>query len=309
MTALAVDRALSAGEFLGGALQLAIVLGALGFGATRVRGLLLPGWRGAPARLVEIVLVATALLLIGEAAGTFGGFKDWIVVVLAVIAGVGAGLAARSIESSRPVTPSPTPPDPPSSTLAWTLAVVVITALTAAWMIPTLGSVAAGMDRADTLWYHMPLATRFFQTGHTGSIFFFDPVFFASFYPANSELFHSFGLLFFNRDLLSLVINDGWVAVSLLSCYCIGRPYGVGPQAMIGGSVALGAQMLVEFQAGEGLNDITGLAFLLAAAAILVNAWAAAGPPTRPCPPSRSPASRRASPPASSFPSWRRWPR
>jgi hypothetical protein len=81
-------------------------------------------------------------------------------------------------------------------------------------------------------------------------------------------------MLFFNRDILSPFINDGWMAVSLLACYCIGRPYGVGPQAVIGGSIAFGAQMLVEFQAGEGLNDITGLTFLLAAAAILVNAHA-----------------------------------
>ncbi len=278
MSVLAAEKALGAGAFLGGALELAIVLGALAFGAVRVRRLLLPGWTGAPARLVEIVLGATALILVSEIAGTFGGLKDAFVVGGSVVAGIGAGLLASSRERSREVRPAHAPPAPPGSGLAWILAVVVLTGLAAAWMIPTLGTVAAGMDRADTLWYHMPLATRFFQTGHTGSIFFFDPVFFASFYPANSELFHAVGLVLFNRDLLSIVMNDGWLAVSLLSCYCIGRPYGVGPQAMIGGSVALGAQMLVEFQAGEGLNDITGLAFLLAAAAILVNAWAARTP-------------------------------
>ena len=62
-------------------------------------------------------------------------------------------------------------------------------------------------------------------------------------------------------------------ALALLAAWCIGRPYGVAPLSLIGGSIALGAQMLVEFQAGEALNDITGVAFVLAAAALLVNGY------------------------------------
>ena len=63
--------------------------------------------------------------------------------------------------------------------------------------------------------------------------------------------------------------------MALLAAWCIGRPYGLGPQALIGASVALGSQSLVEFQAGEALNDITGVAFVLAAVALLVNGYAA----------------------------------
>ena len=63
----------------------------------------------------------------------------------------------------------------------------------------------------------------------------------------------------------------------MLAAYCIGRPYGLGPQSLIGGSIALGSQSLAEFQAGEALNDIVGVALILAAAAILVNARAAIG--------------------------------
>ena len=143
-------------------------------------------------------------------------------------------------------------------------------------MVPTLGSLAGGMDRADTLWYHMPLATRFVQSGDLGAIDYFDPIFFASFYPANSEVLHAVPLLAFGRDILSPLLNLGWLALGLLAAYCIGRPYGVGPQSLIGGAIALGAQNLVEFQAGEALNDIAGVAFVLAAVAILVNGYAAA---------------------------------
>ena len=42
--------------------------------------------------------------------------------------------------------------------------------------------------------------------------------------------------------------------------------------------MALGSQSLVEFQAGESLNDITGVAFVLAAVALLVNGYATPRP-------------------------------
>src|SRR3954471_1603732 len=269
--------ALSAGAYVRGLVELAIAAGAVAYAATGVRGLLLPGWTGAPARLVDVVGWSAGMLIVSELVGTFGLFERGWFLVVAVVLGAGVGLWARRRDRERRPQAADRPPNPPPASTAKILALIVVTALTAAWMIPTLGSVAAGMDRADTMWYHMPLAARFVQTGHLGSIFFFDPVFFASFYPANSEVFHAIGILFFGRDIASPFINDGWLIVGLLSCYCLGRPYGAGPQALIGGSVALGAQMLVEFQAGEALNDITGVAFFLAAAAILVNAYAAAG--------------------------------
>jgi hypothetical protein len=277
-TIAGVAVALSAGAYLSGFVELAIVVAAMAWGARRVRRLLLPSWTGAPAALVDVVLVATGVLLTSELLGTFGLFKEGAMLVALVAVGLAAGIYAGELDSRRRIEPGGAPGAPPASSLAKLLAVVIVTGLTAGWMVPTLGSVAAGMDRADTLWYHMPLAARFVQTGHLCQIFFFDPVFFASFYPANSELFHALGMLFFGRDIASPFLNEGWLILGLLSCYCIGRPYGVGPQALIGGTVALGAQMLVEFQAGEGLNDITGLAFLLAAVAILVNAWAAREP-------------------------------
>ena len=100
----------------------------------------------------------------------------------------------------------------------------------AAWAVPTLGALAAGMDRSDSLWYHMPLAARLAQTGHVGPIAFFDPIYFASFYPANSEIPHALGILVFDRDILSPLLNHAWLALALLAAWCIGRPYGLGPQ-------------------------------------------------------------------------------
>ena len=158
------------------------------------------------------------------------------------------------------------------------------------------------MDRTDSLWYHLPLAAKFVQTGYLGHIYFFDPIFLASFYPANSEVIHAVPMLFFDRDIVSTVINLGWLAVALLSAYCIGRPYGLGPQALIGSSIALGSQSLVEFQAGEALNDITGVAFVLAAVALLVNGYAATRAGDQAAPDARSPVTdRRIAPAALAF--------
>ena len=192
-----------------------------------------------------------------------------------VAAGLAAGLLATRLADGRPVRPAAAPPAPPAWGLAGVIAVLACAALAAAWMVPTLGTLAAGMDRADSLWYHMPFAARFVQTGYLGHIYFFDPIFLASFYPANAEVLHAVPILFTGRDSVSPVLNLGWLSVALLAAWCIGRPYGVGPQALIGASVALGSQSLVEFQAGEALNDITGVALILAAVALLVNGYAA----------------------------------
>jgi len=286
VTAPASERTLAAGDYLIGFVELAAVVGALAFGAYQARALLLPAWSGAPARLVEIVLGVTALVWLSEALGTFGAFDQYALLGTAIAVGVAAGRIAGRRGASRAAGAVP-PPWPGSWSVAKVIAVLACAALAAGWMVPTLGTFAAGMDRADSLWYHMPLAAKFVQTGYLGHIYFFDPVFLASFYPANSEVIHAVPILFFARDIVSPVINLGWLGVGLLAAYCIGRPFGLGPQALVGASIALGSQSLVEFQAGEALNDITGVAFVLAAVAILVNGYAACraadrGPPAIP---------------------------
>jgi hypothetical protein len=273
-TAPAGAGLLTAGDYLVGAIELAAVAAALAFGAYRVRALVLPGWSGAPARLAEVVLGVVGLIWISEALGTFGWFTEGAVLAAMIVVGVGAGLGAMAIGDRRPARLAPGPPAPGSWGLAKLVAVGVCAALAAGWMVPTLGTLAAGMDRTDSLWYHMPLAARFVQTGYLGHIYFFDPIFLASFYPANSEVIHAVPILFFHRDIVSPVVNLGWLAVALLGAWCVGRPYGLGPQALIGASIALGSQSLVEFQAGEALNDITGVAFTLAAVGVLVNGYA-----------------------------------
>ena len=269
------ERALDAGSYLLGSLELALILGAVALAGWRVRATILPGWRGAPARLVESLLAIAALIWLAEALGTFGAYGELSMIVACVLlAAVSLAVCGR-LDATRGPGPAPAPPAPPAARVAIWLAAAACAVVAAAWMVPTLGSLAGGMDRADTLWYHMPLSARYAADGDLGAIDYFDPIFFASYYPANSEVLHSVPLLAYDRDILSPLLNLGFLSLGLLAAYCIGRPYGLGPQSLIGGAIALGAQMLIEFQAGEALNDIVGVAFVLAAVAVLVNARAA----------------------------------
>lgn len=221
-----------------------------------------------------------------------------------------AGLSGRkSQETPSPLAPfSPaqpigpeqhdpvTPPAPTAGRIALTVAALACAALAAAWAIPTLISIAGGMGRADSLWYHMPLSARFVQTGSLAEIFHFDPIFLAAYYPGSSSILHAVPILAFDRDILSPLLNLGFLALGLLSAWSIGRPYGLPAHALVGGAIALGAQMLVEFQAGQALNDIAGTALILAAVAVLVNASAASSAPASNTWPAATPRAFHAAP-------------
>ena len=127
------------------------------------------------------------------------------------------------------------------------------------------------MSEYDTLAYHMPFAARFAQDASVTGIQYVwnDPV---SFYPANSELIHAVGIVLFGRDLLSPVLNLGWLGLALLAGWCIGRPRGIGPATMSATALVASVNVMVYSQAGSAKNDIAGLALLLAAVALVVNA-------------------------------------
>ncbi|HET7053113.1 MAG TPA: hypothetical protein VFI09_04255 [Solirubrobacterales bacterium] len=128
-----------------------------------------------------------------------------------------------------------------------------------------------GMTGFDSTWYHGPFAAGFFQSGDTWRLHFIAPQFLAWFYPANAELFHATGMLAFGRDVLSPLLNLGWLAGCLVTCWCIGRPYRVAPWSLALGAIALSLPVLSD-QAGEARNDIVGIFFLLAAVAVALNA-------------------------------------
>ncbi len=260
------------GEYLAGSIELLVVLGALGFGALRLRARLLPGWSGAPARLAEIVLGLALLVVVLELIGVVGLYRPGWVLVAAIVAGLGVGLAvsppgARGIEL----------PAPPVVPVALGIAVAASLLVTAHWAMPTQVGLDIGMYLPNTTWHNAPFAARFVQDAQVGALHMTEVLKLTVwFYPQNSELLHSAGILFLGTDFLSPLMNVGWMALCLLAAWSFGRPYAAGALALLGAALILDAEMLLLYQPGDAKNDTAGLFFLLAAAAILVNGEAQA---------------------------------
>jgi len=142
----------------------------------------------------------------------------------------------------------------------------------AEWADPTLVSFDIGIRSFDSLWYHLPWAASFAQTGRVTSLRFTDVEYLTAFYPATAELVHGLGIVLLGRDTLSPAINLGWLSLSLLAAWCIGSPRGLGPATLTGAALALATPMMRISQGGTAANDIVGVFFLLAAVALVMHA-------------------------------------
>ena len=161
---------------------------------------------------------------------------------------------------------------PQVQTAALWIALAVASFTVAEWTFPAQLSLDQGMFGGDTTWYHMPLAARIAQDHSTVHLLFTDPLRLAAwFYPQSSELIHATGIVLMKSDWLSPLINLGWLAIALLAAWCVGRPDKVGPATLVAAALVLDSGVMIETQPGEGRNDIMGLAFLIAFAALLIN--------------------------------------
>src|SRR4051794_30436159 len=264
---------MSTGRYLLGAAELAVIATALGLGAYHLRALLAPAWTGALARLAEIVIGFSMLILGAEIPGVLGLFKEVPLLIGFVAAGLGATVWARRRGLPEP----PETGEARSSTIMVAIGIAAAALVVVHWAHPTGQAVDQGMYYQDTTWYHMSFSARFAQTGHVGPLHFTDPLKLAAwFYPQNSELLHGLGMVFLKTDFLSPLINLMWVALCLLAAWCVGRPYAIGGVTLLGAAVVLDSEMLVGSQAGQGPNDVMGLFFLMTALAFLVDGAATA---------------------------------
>ncbi|MGH2923895.1 MAG: hypothetical protein ACRDKH_07710, partial [Solirubrobacterales bacterium] len=257
---------MSFGAYLAGAIELLVLLAALGFAAIRLRRRLLGGWSGAPARLAEVVLGISLLVVVLELVGVVGLYEPGWVLAAAVVAGIGIGLAAGE-RGEGIALPSP-------AIRPYALAVALAAALLVAfhWAMPTQVGLDIGMYLPNTTWHNAPFAARFVQEGQVGALHMTEVLRLTVwFYPQNSELLHSAGILFLDSDFLSPLVNIGFMGLCLLAAWSLGRPYGAAAAALLGVALIVDAEMLLLYQPGDAKNDTIGLFFLLASAAILVN--------------------------------------
>ncbi|HWI97145.1 MAG TPA: hypothetical protein VNS60_13870 [Solirubrobacterales bacterium] len=275
----------SAGSYVVSALALAAVGASIGFTAYRLRQRLMPAWNGAPARLVESIVAIALLIWLGEILGTFGLFYEWTFVAASVV----VAALTRALLPAGPVTAGdppplpvakassgagpPTVPPPGGSALAGLITVGVIALVFAHWGLTAKDALDRGIFNFDSLWYHMPYATDMVQSHSVTGLHYTETVFTNWFYPQNSELLHATGILLTHRDTLSLFLNFGFLALSFLAAWCIGRPYGRGHLTVVAAAIVLECHTLVVREPGAAKNDLVAAALLLAAVAILVNAW------------------------------------
>ncbi|MGI8430571.1 MAG: hypothetical protein ACR2OB_15005 [Solirubrobacteraceae bacterium] len=287
---------MSIGRYALGFAGVLIVVGSIGIATRAIRRRYLPHWTGAPARLAEAVIGLALLIAILELLGTIGLFSLGPILAGCVAAGLAARAAvggtgsahARAAQanaggpSDRPgpagaAGPSHRPDQasaggPSRARATAVVALMATAALAAEWAAPTLQSYDVGIRTLDSLWYHLPWAASFAQTGQITSLRFTDVEYLTAFYPATAELFHGLGIALLARDTLSPAINLLWLGLALLAGWCIGRPSGRAPATLLGAAVALALPMMYFSQAGSAANDIVGIFFLLASVALIVNA-------------------------------------
>jgi hypothetical protein len=253
-------------RYLLGAAEILLLAGFALLAGSALRRRLLPDFNGPPAWLAAGVLALAILIGVAELLGSFGWLAP--VPLLLLVAAVGAGLWTLLLRVVR--CPAPRQ-DPRAGRLGPILIALAIAALaTAHFAVEVKARLSTGMTGFDSTWYHGPFAAGF-QSGDTWGLHLIAPQFLAWFYPANGELFHAVGMLAFDRDLLSPLLNLGWFLGCLLALWCIGRPYRVAPWSLALGAIALSVPALSD-QAGEARNDIVGIFFLLAAVAVAANA-------------------------------------
>ncbi len=287
-------------RYLLGVGEIAILAGFATLGASTLRARLLPDFQDAPAHLATAVLALALLIWVAELLGTFGFFEPGPYLVVVAVAGFGIWLGvgggwghpagrwvfrlarrdSRQAGDAKNRTPRPAGyPHPPQHTsdppgkggyVALAIGLAIAAVAVVKFGLDVKPKLSTGMTGFDSTWYHGPFAAGFSQSGDTWGLHHIAPQFLAWFYPANSELFHAVGMLSFDRDVLSPLLNLGWFSGCLVACWCIGRPHGVAPWSVALGAVALSVPAFAD-QAGEARNDIVGTFFLLAAVAIAVN--------------------------------------
>lgn len=258
----------SLASYVAGVLQIAAIVGATWYGAWWLRRWIVPEFSGALARLAELTIGFALLITALQLVGSVDLLKEaWITAACIVVPLIGAALAWKF--APRNVKPIAAPAVP---RWAFLVAVAVASWVVAEWSFPTQLSLDQGMFGGDTTWYHMPASARFIQEHSIIPLHFTDALRLAVwFYPQSSELMHGALMGLMGSDWLSPVFNMLPLGVALLGCWCVGRPYGVGPATLVGGAILLSAGVMIETQPGEGRNDIVAFAFLIAFIAFLIN--------------------------------------
>jgi len=238
---------------------------------------LAPDWTGALAALAHIVGALAVVVFFSQLLGSFGRFGIWpLIGTLAV-----ALAASLLVTTTRPGRRTRTPDEDAPRTRRRPADAVVLVASSALvlsqWATWVAHNVQAGIGRGggpangDTLWYHMPFAASYVQSGWLTRLQFLNGEALVTYYPANTSVLHAIAMAAMGNDSLSVLVNIALVPTALLAGWCIGEDAGVGPGSLAGVAVALTVPVVVISEAGTAKDDVLGLVGLLAAVAFAVH--------------------------------------
>ncbi|GAC1534204.1 MAG: hypothetical protein NVS3B12_14620 [Acidimicrobiales bacterium] len=254
---------MGAGSYAVGCLVLAGFGAPLLFAAVRIRRALLVDWPLAWSCLVDAIVVAALVTVVGELLGAVGQLRRVPLVAAAlVVAAVGWRLPPRSPNGPWP---GYRPSHPPRSWDRWATVGALLAAcgVGAQWLAWTAQASGRGMTAYDTLFYHGPVAARFAQTSSIASLHDIVPGEAVTFHPMTTELWHAIGIVAFHADIASLVGNLAALGVAFLAAWCVAGRAGLCGMAFV---------CTVPYQAitqpGSSFNDIPALAAFCAAVAL-----------------------------------------
>ena len=248
-------------EYLARSIVFVACVASVSWGARCWQWRFLPEWVGPERLIARVVAGLTVCLTVSYVTGLVGLFT--LVVVVPLLLASGPIAQWRWKASAPDVEQAELPP-------AWVTAVAGATlalGLTG-WMLPINQAMNTGMAGTDTLWYHMPYALDFFQSGSLLKIFYAEPLFETYFYPLGGSVFHALGMVFFHRDFLSPFVNLAWLGLALLAGAAIGRSRGVAAAATLGVAAVMFTNAIVSSSAAGAMVDTPATFFLLAAIAI-----------------------------------------
>ena len=254
-------------HFLAAGILFSACVLSLGIAGTSLQVRFLADWAGPSAIVARTSIGLCLLLILCYLLGAVGAFSLWPIAIALLLTGpITRAWLGRGSDSA---SASPTVPMKYPAILWVPLAIGCVVMLTA-WMGPVIHAARSGILGTDTLWYHLPFAARFYQSGSLMGFNFAEPLFQTYFYPSSGSLFHSLGMVFFDRDLLTPLINLVWLALAVLTGAAIGAEKGVATASALGVGGILASEGVIRGAAGGAMVDTPSTFFFLAAVLMLV---------------------------------------
>ena len=225
------------------------------------------------AALADLVGMLALAVVLAELLGSVGQFRRGpFIAASLVIAGISIWRCKRPPERIRPPQAEPSKLPAATAVVVAAASCALVFAQWSTWVAHdvTLGvGNAGGPGNGDSLWYHMPIAASFVQSGWTTHLLFLNGEALVTYYPANTSILHAIGILAMRTDVLSPFVNIALLPVALLAGWCIGARRGVGAATLAAVAVACTIPVVVVSEAGTAKDDVLGLVGLLAAIAFL----------------------------------------